>query len=110
MVNLLKVFIISLLVIAYVALEFKTELISLFSNYSYLISYLSTFAIIMTTLLRTRQIMALLSNIKAKFQGTKKIEAQICKNDQIDAIQNLTISNIENRLTTIEEKLKNANM
>ncbi len=56
------------------------------------------------------RIMSLMRNIKDKFQGNKKIEAQICKNEQIDAIQNLTISNIENRLTIIEEKLKNANM
>jgi len=85
--------------------EYQNELILLFSDYSYFIRYLSSFAIIMTILLRTRQIMSLMRNIKDKFQGNKKIEQQICKNDQIDAIQNLTISNIENRLTKIENEI-----
>jgi len=79
-------------------------------NLELFMPYISGFALFLISLSNAYRIMPIFGNIKAKFQGTKKIEAQICKNDQIDAIQNLTISNIENRLTIIEEKLKNANM
>jgi hypothetical protein len=50
--------------------------------------------------------MSLIVSIKAKIIGTKKIENQICKNDEIDRIQNIVIANLEERVKKIELWIK----
>lgn len=44
--------------------------------------------------------------MKAKIIGTKKIENQIFKNDEIDRIQNIFIQNLDERLKKIENRTK----
>lgn len=83
----------------------KGYLIYVFSDYSSIISYISSVAIFLTVILRTRQIMSLIGSIKAKIIGTKKIQSQICKNDEIDRIQNIFIQNLDERVKKLENKL-----
>jgi hypothetical protein len=56
-------------------------------------------------ILRTRQIVALIVDMKAKITGTKKIQNQICKNDEIDRIQNIVIQSLDDRVKKIENKI-----
>lgn len=83
----------------------KNNLIYVFSDYSSIISYISYVAIFLTVIYRTKQISSVLINMKAKITGTKKIENQICKNDEVDRIQNIFIKNLDERVKKIENKL-----
>ena len=100
------IIIFTVIVCFFLVYEYQNHLINAFSSYSYLIRYISTFAVIMTIILRTRQIMSLIVSIKAKIIGTKKIQNQICKNDEIDRIQNIVIANLEERVKKIELWIK----
>jgi hypothetical protein len=75
------IIIFTVIVCFFLVYEYQNHLINAFSSYSYLIRYISTFAVIMTIILRTRQIMSLIVSIKAKIIGTKKIQNNIFKND-----------------------------
>ena len=87
---------IKILVFIFIALilvisDLKNELNSLFNIETSLFIVLSYLTLILTNIIRARQILSFSTFMRAKIFGIKKIEDKICKNEEIDKIQNIFI-------------------